>query len=118
MDDSNTQKQELRMKPLSKVKGLCQDIPPEKIDELAEFFKMFGDSTRLRILLTLSEGEMNVQGLEEKVGLSQSAISHQLRLLKRLRLVKGRREGQFIYYSLDDEHVSSVLIKGLNHVLE
>ena len=98
--------------------GLCQELSDEKIEELAEFFKMFGDSTRLRILLTLSEGEINVQGLEEKLGMSQSAISHQLRLLKRLRLVKGRREGQYIYYSLDDEHVSSVLLKGLNHVLE
>ena len=112
------------MKPCCQVvseeghESLCQELPEEKIEELAEFFKMFGDSTRLRILLTLSEGETNVQGLEEKLSISQSAISHQLRLLKRLRLVKGRREGQFIYYSLDDEHVSSVLIKGLNHVLE
>ena len=97
---------------------LCQGLSEEKVEELAEFFKMFGDSTRLRILLALSHAERNVQGLEEILGMSQSAISHQLRLLKRLRLVKSRRDGQFVYYSLDDEHVSSVLLKGLDHVME
>ena len=93
-------------------------LPEEMVGELAEFFKMFGDSTRLRILVALSGGEKNVQTLTQELSMTQSAISHQVRLLKQMRLIKSRREGIYVYYSLDDDHVSSILRMGVDHVLE
>ncbi|MFP4697400.1 MAG: ArsR/SmtB family transcription factor [Eubacteriales bacterium] len=101
---------------LNKVK----DVMPvdEKLFELAEFFKVFGDSTRIRILYALSVSEMCVCDLSALLGISQSAISHQLRILKQSRLVKYRREGKVVYYNLDDDHIKQVFDQGLDHVNE
>lgn len=90
----------------------------EKLFDLAELFKVFGDSTRIRIMCALMPGEMCVCDISELLGVTQSAISHQLRLLKTHRLVRSRREGKSVFYSLDDNHISSVLCQGLEHVDE
>lgn len=90
----------------------------EKLFDLAEIFKVFGDSTRIRIMYSLQAGEMCVCDISELLGMTQSAISHQLRLLKTHRLVKSRRDGKSIFYSLDDEHVTSILAQGLRHISE
>ncbi len=90
----------------------------EDIYDLADFYKMFSDSTRLKILLTLGNGELCVTDLASVLGMGQSAVSHQLRLLKQARLVRNRREGKVIYYSLDDEHISEIIQSGLDHIME
>ncbi len=99
-----------------------QKIDPRIVDEnlyrLAELFKVFGDPTRIRILHTLSEKELCVQDIADRLSMSQSAISHQLRVLKQMSLVKFRRDGKTIYYSLADDHVSTILNQGLDHVCE
>ena len=87
-------------------------------DAAADFFKVFGDPGRLRILQALSVQELNVCCLAEALQTSDSAISHQLRILKQARLVRSRREGKFIYYSLDDVHISAILQHGMEHVHE
>ena len=86
--------------------------------DLAELFKIFGDSTRIRILSLLSEEEMCVCDIAQSLNMTLSAISHQLRILKASSLVKNRREGKTVYYSLADEHVGQILSIGLEHVLE
>ena len=93
---------------------------PEKdtMDHIAELFKGFADPTRVHILYLLAEGEQCVTEIAEKVELSQSAISHQLRYLKQMQLIKFRREGKNILYSLADDHVKTILEMGLEHVLE
>ena len=96
-----------------------QKVPEkETIDHLAELFKGFADPTRVHILYLLAEGELCVSDIAEQVELSQSAISHQLRILKQMQLIKFRREGKNIVYSLADEHVKTILQMGLEHVLE
>ncbi len=90
----------------------------EILFELADLFKVFGDSTRLRIMYTLSENESSVGEIAENLGMEQSTISHQLRVLRTNKLVKLRREGKQIYYSLDDDHVKKIIEMGLDHVLE
>lgn len=85
---------------------------------LSEFFKLLGDNTRLSILYSLTEGERSVQSICECVGLSQSAVSHQLQLLRSSRLVKYRREGRTVLYSLDDDHIFSIVNQALEHVKE
>ena len=89
-----------------------------EIYDLAELFKVFGDSTRLRILFVMFEEELCVGDLEEKLGMTQSAISHQLKILKQSKLVKTKRDGKMIYYSLADEHVRSIIAQGLEHIEE
>ena len=91
---------------------------PDKdtILQIAEVFKAFGDPTRVEILSLLAEGECCVTEIVEQMDISQSAVSHQLRLLKQLHLVKARREGKNILYSLDDDHVRTILQMGLEHV--
>ena len=84
----------------------------------AEVFRIFGDTTRIRILAALSEGEMCGCCLCDLLAMSQSAVSHQLSVLKAARLVKNRREGKQIYYSLDDAHVGAILCTGISHVEE
>lgn len=102
-----------------KVKKVKETLPSDElIFDLAELFKVFGDSTRIKILCALFEGEMCVCDMAELLGVSQSAVSHQLRVLKQARLVKFRREGKIVYYSLDDDHVKHIFNEGLNHVLE
>ena len=88
------------------------------LDALAGFFKLFGDSTRISILQALSESEMCVCDICALLDMKQSAVSHQLKTLKQSRIVKNRREGKMIYYSLDDEHIESVLNIGMQHILE
>ena len=92
--------------------------PEEELYDLAELFKVFGDSTRIRILYSLFEKEMAVCDIANDLGMTQSAISHQLRVLKANSLVKARREGKSIIYSLADEHVRSIMNQGIEHVLE
>ena len=86
--------------------------------DLAELFKVFGDSTRIKILSALLAGERNVGDLAEDLNLTQTACSHQLRVLKNNKLVRSRREGKAIYYSLSDDHVKSILEIGMEHILE
>ncbi len=90
----------------------------EILFELADLFKVFGDSTRLRILYTLFDDEHSVGEIAETLGMEQSTISHQLRVLRTNKLVKIRRDGKQIYYNLDDDHVKKVIEMGLDHVLE
>jgi len=95
------------------------EIPNEEtLYHLADLFKVFGDLTRIRILYTLSVQELCVCDIAEVLGMSQSAISHQLRVLKQSHLVKYRREGKTIFYSLADSHVATILAQGLDHVEE
>ena len=95
------------------------DIPEKEIrEQIAELFKAFGDPTRVHILSLLMEGERCVGDIAAAVELSQSAISHQLRILKQIHLIKFRRDGKNIWYSLADDHVRTILQMGLEHVME
>ena len=85
---------------------------------LAETFKVLGDTTRLRILDALSRAELCVHDVALRVGMSESAVSHQLRLLRGMRLVRPRRDGRNIYYALDDQHILGLFEQGLEHVSE
>ncbi|MCQ2486003.1 MAG: metalloregulator ArsR/SmtB family transcription factor [Clostridia bacterium] len=93
------------------------DVDDETLCDLAELFKVFGDSTRIRIISALMDGEMCVYHLSEKLNVGQSAVSHQLRILRSAGLVRPRRDGKEIYYSLDDEHVQEIYSAGLAHIL-
>ena len=97
-----------------------KNIMPEDgmIYDLAEFFKVFADSTRMKIIYALLEEELCVCDIANIVGTTQSAISHQLRLLKQSKLVKYRKDGKVVYYSLDDEHISEIVKKGSEHIEE
>jgi ArsR family transcriptional regulator len=90
----------------------------EELYNLAELFKVFGDSTRIRILFVLFEAEVCVCDLAKALNMTQSAISHQLRILKQNKLVKNRREGKSIFYSLADDHVRTIIAQGLDHIEE
>jgi ArsR family transcriptional regulator len=90
----------------------------ESLYDLAELFKVFGDSTRIKILWALAESEMCVCDIASLLNMTQSAISHQLRLLKQSRLVKNRKDGKVVYYSLDDAHVKQIFEQGLDHINE
>ena len=94
------------------------DFNRKELEDLAGLFKVFGDPTRLKIMLVLSDGEHSVNGIAEKLSMTQSAISHQLKTLKTNRLIKNRRDGQTIYYSLDDDHVYNIVSQGLDHIRE
>lgn len=99
---------------LNEVKSLLPD--EEMCYDLADFFKVFGDSSRVKILLALQVGEMCVCDIAASLGMSQSAVSHQLRVLRQNDLVKFRKDGKVTYYSLDDNHVSTVLQQGYSHI--
>ncbi|WP_408033294.1 ArsR/SmtB family transcription factor [Thermacetogenium phaeum] len=88
----------------------------ECLFDLAELFKVFGDTTRVKILFALFKAEMCVCDLATLLRMSQSAVSHQLRVLKQARLVKCRKEGKMVYYSLDDEHVKQIFDQGMAHI--
>lgn len=90
----------------------------ERIYDLADLFKVFSDSTRIRILYLLLEGEKNVSDISDELSMNQSAVSHQLKTLKQSDLVKVRREGKAMFYSLADSHVESILKIGMEHILE
>lgn len=96
-----------------------KNMPPEEeLYDLAELFKVFGDSTRIRILFVLFEAEVCVCDLAEALHMTQSAISHQLKILKNSRLVKSRREGKSVFYSLADTHVRTIIGQGREHIEE
>ena len=96
-----------------------QTMPEEtELYDLAELFKVFGDSTRIRILFVLSSAEVCVCDLARVLNMTQSAISHQLRILKQNKVVKSRREGKSIFYSLADGHVSTIIAQGRDHIEE
>ena len=102
-----------------KERFVHENMPSEDdLYDLAELFKAFGDSTRIRILFALFEADICVCDLAETLGMTQSAISHQLRLLKQAGLVNGRREGKQIIYYLADEHVRTIIAMGLEHINE
>ena len=92
--------------------------PPEQADKLAELFKVLGDPTRVRILQALHSQRLCVCDIAETLEMTQSAISHQLRILRQARLVRAQREGRSMFYCLDDDHVSQVFEQGLEHVSE
>ncbi|OOM79715.1 metalloregulator ArsR/SmtB family transcription factor [Clostridium sp. BL-8] len=101
---------------VSKVKDL---LPKDEVlYDLAELFKAFGDSTRVKLLCALFEADMCVCDLAAVLGVSQSAVSHQLRTLKAARLVKFKRVGKVVYYSLDDEHIKGIFNQGFEHITE
>ena len=101
------------------LKIVDEKMPEEtELYDLAELFKVFGDSTRIRILYVLFEVEVCVCDLAEALNMTQSAISHQLKILKQSRLVKSRREGKSIFYSLADEHVRTIIAQGCEHIEE
>ena len=102
-----------------KVRAVRQRMPEEeRLKELADFYKVFADATRIKILWILLESEMCVCDIAQLLGMTQSAISHQLRSLKQSRLVKARREGKTVFYSLADGHVRTILDQGMEHVAE
>lgn len=101
------------------LKKVNDDMPDEDmLYDLAELFKVFGDSTRIRILYVLFEAEVCVCDIAECLNMTQSAISHQLKILKQSKLIKARREGKQVFYSLADDHVRTIIGMGLEHVEE
>lgn len=101
------------------VKKVNERMPDEEIlYDLAELFKVFGDSTRIKILYVLFESEMCVNDIATVLNMTSSAISHQLRVLKQSQLIKFRRDGKSIYYSLADDHVRTMLDQGMEHICE
>lgn len=101
------------------VKSVTAKMPDEdELYDLAEIFKVFGDSTRIKILYVLFESEMCVCDIAQLLNMNQSAISHQLKILKQNRLVRSRREGKAVFYSLADGHVRTIINQGLEHIEE
>ncbi|MGJ4852063.1 ArsR/SmtB family transcription factor [Bacillota bacterium Meth-B3] len=104
---------------VSDLRKQTEGMPPdEQLYDLAELFKVFGDSTRIRILYALSASENCVCDIAQQLGLSQPAVSHQLRMLKLNKLVKSRREGKNIFYALADDHVRLIIDQGMEHIRE
>lgn len=102
-----------------KIRVANEQMPDEdELYDLAELFKVFGDSTRIRILFVLFQSEMCVCDLAQSLNMNQSAISHQLKILKQAKLVTGRREGKSVIYSLADEHVRTIIDQGREHIEE
>lgn len=95
---------------------MIRELDNDFVKDLAEFFKVFGDATRIRILRLLLEQEQNVGELAEALDMTQSAVSHQLRVLRQNGLVRYRKEGKTVYYTLDDSHVRTVLEQGTTHI--
>ena len=103
----------------SRIETVKKLLPADEVlYDLAELFKIFGDSTRIKLLYALYESELCVCDLADVLGLTQSAVSHQLRLLKSSKLVKFRREGKTVYYTLADSHVIHILAQGMEHICE
>ena len=101
------------------VKQVTKAMPDEdQLMDLADFFKVFADSTRIKILYVLSQAEMCVCDIANLLQMGQSAISHQLRVLKQMRLVKYRRDGKTVFYSLADSHIETILAQGMEHIEE
>ena len=103
----------------AELEPLRTQMPNEEhLYDLAELFKVFGDTTRIRILYALFESELCVYDIADLLGMSQSAISHQLRVLKQARLVRSRRDGKMAYYFLADDHVRTIIGQGMEHIEE
>ena len=100
------------------VEHKLRDVSEEELLDLADLFKMFADSSRIKILYDLFDGEKNVSEICEDIEMNQSAVSHQLKALKTAKLVKSRRDGKAIYYSLDDNHVKTIIAMGKEHIEE
>ena len=101
-----------------RVDSVKDSMPSEEVlYDTADFFKVFGDSTRLKLLFALAKGELCVGDLSEVVGLSQSAVSHQLRILRQSGVVRFTKRGKTVFYALDDQHVSTLVSQGLEHTL-
>ena len=101
------------------LKKIYDATPPdEELEDIADFFKVFGDNTRLKIMIALLQSELCVQDIADALSMTQSAISHQLKVLKQARLVKSRRDGKQIFYSLDDDHVRTIISMGREHIEE
>ena len=101
------------------LRRVRQDLPTDELlCDLADLFKLFGDTTRVKILFALTESEMCVCAIADLLGMTQSAISHQLRILKDANLVGNRREGKTIYYFLSDDHVRTIVAQGFEHLIE
>ena len=94
-----------------------KNVDLDTLFELSEFFKFFGDTTRIRIIHLMLSGELSVNEIAEKLNLEQSVVSHQLRILRTANLVKPRREGRKMFYSLDDDHIGLIFNTGLTHIL-
>lgn len=119
MDNKHAEVCECKEVHIDLLKIVSEKMPGEdELYDLAELFKVFGDSTRIRILFVLFEAEVCVCDLAETLNMTQSAISHQLKVLKQAKLVKNRREGKSIFYSLADEHVRAIIEQGMEHVCE
>lgn len=93
-----------------------QTLTEKEATQVAEFFSALGDASRVRIIAALTAGEMHVGALAEIVGISESAISHHMRHLRQMRLVRTRKEGRYVFYALDDEHVGDMFRYGLEHI--
>ena len=100
------------------VSARTQPLQQATVEALAETFRVLGDPTRVRIVDALAGGSLCVHEISERIDLSESAVSHQLRLMRTMRIVKGRREGRCVYYTLDDQHVLDLFQLGLRHVSE
>ncbi|MCR4689390.1 MAG: metalloregulator ArsR/SmtB family transcription factor [Saccharofermentans sp.] len=101
------------------LEHIRQDMPTDELlQDLGDLFKIFGDTTRIKIMYALYEDEMCVCAIAELLGMTQSAISHQLKTLKSANLVASRRSGKTIYYHLSDEHVKSIIAQGYEHLTE
>ncbi len=110
------------MNNYSDIDGNPTETSPLVIDELlaaqvAELFSALSDTSRIRIIAALTKSEMNVTALAETVGISESAVSHHMRHLRQMRLVRARKDGRFVFYSLDDDHITDLFHCGLEHVL-
>ena len=106
--------------PTSKAEATLDETMPDEeiLYDLADLFKVFADTTRIKILYAIMPGELRVADIAEAIGATQSAVSHQLRILKAARLVRFQRDGKNVLYSLADDHVYTVLAQGMNHICE
>ena len=114
--EENVEQISINVEKVNKIKSKFPD--EDLLFDIAENFKVFGDSTRMKIIAALLEEELNVSEIAAITNSTPSAISHQLRILKQSKLVKYRKEGKVVYYSLDDEHISEIVKKGREHIEE
>ena len=116
VDEGSCEFMHIHEEIVDKVEKVMPD--EQQLLDLSEFFKVFGDSTRIKILYVLSQSEMCVCDIAKLLQMGQSAISHQLRVLKQMRLVKFRRDGKTVFYSLSDSHIQTILAQGMEHISE
>ncbi|MDI9513591.1 MAG: winged helix-turn-helix transcriptional regulator [Clostridiaceae bacterium] len=117
--DENRQSTDQPVMDKELVENVRQKMPDEELlYDLAEFFKVFGDSTRIKIIWALFEADMCVCDIAKLLNMSQSAISHQLRVLKNSRLVRYKKSGKTVYYSLNDDHIERIFELGMEHIME